>query len=96
MQYIYAVTAVIQSKSIDDNEPVTVQWYTGPSLAKAITALAQSVADHDDLDPGVPEAARYRTLSAGIQITADATESTIERLVALSADITAGMPAGTD
>lgn len=69
MGYTYKVTAVIQSKDIDNNEPVTVQWYSGTSLAKAISALAGSVADHDDHDPNVPEMARYFTRSASIQIT---------------------------
>lgn len=55
----YKVTAVIQSVDIDNNKPVDVQWYKGPSLAAALAAQTQAAA-HDETVAGEP---RYRTLS---------------------------------
>ena len=60
----YTVTATIQSNNIDAGEPVDVNWYTGTSLGKAISAMSGAAAHDEDVDHGdLPEALRYRTLS---------------------------------
>lgn len=44
------VVQIIQSKYIDNNEPVSVKWYDGDSFTHAVSALASIAADAQDGD----------------------------------------------
>lgn len=52
------VHQVIQSKNIDNNEPVCVTWYKGSNHAEALSALVSASVHIDDT--------YYRVLSATI------------------------------
>jgi hypothetical protein len=66
----YTVTAVIQSASIDGNQPVDVNWYKGDNLAQAMSAMVGAAAHNvNDEDSTMPESVRYRTLSVRLDMT---------------------------
>lgn len=43
----YTVTQVIRDHLIDNGKPVSVLWYTGDSLAQAMSALSAAAAKHE-------------------------------------------------
>ena len=46
----YKVVQTIQSREIDNNAPVEVSFYTGRSLAQAMSAMGSAAADCQDED----------------------------------------------
>lgn len=77
MTTTYTVVAVIQSANIDAGEPVNVNWYSGDSLAQAMSAMVMAVAHHENVpDNTMPESIRTRLLSVRLDITEGATPST--------------------
>lgn len=64
----YTVTATIQGGNIDDNQPVEVKWYSGPSEAQAIVAMGQAATCYTDPDNILPSSVRVRTLSVRLDI----------------------------
>lgn len=64
----YIVSAMIQAPA---NEPVSVNWYKGDDLARAISAMVgAAVHDRDvnDATPELPASVRYATLGVTLSI----------------------------
>lgn len=65
----YTVTGLIQSRDIDNNQPVSVHWYGGRDLAKAMAALVSCAANSvPDEDNHLPLSVQYLTLDVNLAI----------------------------
>lgn len=68
-QYIYSVTATIQSADTS-NPPVTIRYYSGPSLVQAMHAQTTAAAMHETVpDPSLPPSVQTRLLAVSLLIT---------------------------
>ena len=72
----YEVTQTIQSRDIDNNEPVNVSYYTGSSLAKAMSAMGSAAAGCQDEDKF------YTILSVAMTVIVEEPASIVHKMLA--------------